>query len=141
MRTIIETLAEHASRTQDPQLLLAQVRVALGRQIVQDIAGLGDELPVMTLDPELEQLLGNSATNSSAMPGLEPGLAERLQRRIADSAQRQELAGEPAVLLVPPQLRPTLARFLRAAMPQLSVLAWTEIPDNRRVRLVGAIGK
>jgi flagellar biosynthesis protein FlhA len=141
LRSILETLAEHASRTQDPQLLLAQVRVALGRQIVQDIVGLGDELPVMTLDPELEQLLGNSSVNTGTTPGLEPGLAERLQRRVAEGAQRQEQAGEPAVLLVPPPLRLTLARFLRAALPQLNVLAWNEIPDNRRVRLVAAIGK
>lgn len=141
LRTILETLAEHGTRTQDAQLLLAQVRVALGRQIVQDIAGLGDELPVMTLEPELEQLLGNSTANAAATPGLEPGLAERLQLRIAEGAQRQEQAGQPAVLLVPPPLRATLARFLRASLPQLSVLAWNEIPDNRRVRLVAAIGK
>ena len=141
LRSIVETLAEHGTRTQDPQLLLAQVRVALGRQIVQEIVGLGDELPVMTLEPELEQLLSNSTSSSSVTPGLEPGLAERLQRRIADGAQRQEQLGEPAVLLVPPPLRPTLARFLRAGLPQLNVLAWTEIPDSRRVRLVASIGK
>jgi flagellar biosynthesis protein FlhA len=141
LRGILETLAEHGPRTQDPQQLQAQVRVALGRQIVQDIAGIADELPVMTLEPDLEQLLLGSLNPGAASPGIEPGLAERLQRRLQEGAQRQESAGEPAVLLVPPVLRATLSRFLRAAVPQLRVLAWNEIPDSRRVRLVSTVGK
>jgi flagellar biosynthesis protein FlhA len=142
VRTIVETLAEHGLRTQDPAVLQAQVRVALGRQIVQDIAGLNDELPVITLDPDLELLLSNSLTTPNAgSPGLEPGLAERLQRSLQDSAQRQELAGQPAVLLVAPQLRQTLARFIRSIVPGMHVLGWNEIPDSRRVRLVSAVGR
>jgi flagellar biosynthesis protein FlhA len=143
MRNIIETLAEHAPRTPDPALLQAQVRVALGRQIVQDIAGLKDELPVITLESDLEQLLQGSlaAPGGGASPGLEPGLAERLQQQLAGAARRQETLGEPAVLLVPPTLRQTLSRFVRAGVPGLQVLAWNEIPDNRRVRLVTAVGK
>ena len=142
MRSIIETMAEHAARTQDPQQLVAHVRVALGRQIVQDIAGMSTELPVITLEPDLEQLLTNSLGGSNAAtPGLEPGLAERMQRRLAEAAQRQEMTGEPAVLLVPPQLRQTLARFMRSVVPSMHVLAWNEIPDNRKVRLVTAVGR
>ncbi|MBX5459661.1 MAG: flagellar biosynthesis protein FlhA [Steroidobacteraceae bacterium] len=143
IRTIIETLAEHAPRTQDPAVLQNHVRVALGRQIVQDIAGISGELPVITLDPELERLLQNSlaGTNTGQSPGLEPGLAERLQARLAESAQRQEQSGEPAVLLVAPALRHALARFIRASVPGMHVLAWNEIPDNRKVRLVTAVGR
>ena len=141
VRMIIETLAEHASRSQDPAVLLGNVRVALGRQITQDIAGLSAELPVITLEPELEKLLQNSLGANTANPGLEPGLAERLQQQVAEAARKQESTGEPAVLLVPPLLRPTLARFMRSSMPSLHVLAWNEIPDNRKVRLVSAVGR
>src|SRR5580692_1225967 len=141
MRTIIETLAEHAGKTQDASVLQGHVRVALGRQIVQDIAGVSAELPVITLEPDLEKLLQTSLAGNAANPGLEPGLAERLQQRLAEAARRQETAGEPAVLLVPPQLRHTLARFTRSSVPNLHVLAWNEIPDNRKVRLVSAVGK
>jgi flagellar biosynthesis protein FlhA len=115
------------------------VRIALGRQIIQDIAGMSAELPVITLEPELERLLQSSASgNSGSSPA---GLAERLQQRLAESAQRQELVGEPAVLLVQPPLRQNLARFVRASVPSLHVLAWNEIPDNRKVRLVKAVGR
>jgi flagellar biosynthesis protein FlhA len=142
LRAIVETLAEHASRTQDPAVLQAQVRIALGRQIVQDIVGSGAELPVITLEPDLEQLLQSSLQGQTAgNAALEPGLAERLQSKLADSVQKQEASNEAAVLMVAPQLRTTLARFTRATVPSLHVLAWNEIPDNRRVRLVAAVGR
>jgi flagellar biosynthesis protein FlhA len=142
MRTILETLSEHAPRSLDPMVLQSQVRVALGRQIVQDIAGLKDELPVITLENDLEQLLqGSLNAGGVSGPGLEPGLAERLQQRLTETTRRQEMLGEPAVLLVPPTLRQTLSRFVRAGVPGLTVLAWNEIPDNRRVRLVTAVGR
>ena len=141
IRTIIETLAEHAPRSTDPAVLLGHVRVALGRQIVQDIAGIAADLPVITFEPELERLLSGSLTANSTSPGLEPGLAERLQQRVAEASRRQEASGELPVLLVPPPLRAQMARFLRAAMPSLHVLAWNEIPDNRKVRVVTAVGR
>ena len=141
MRAIIETIAEHAPKSQDAAVLQGQVRVALGRQIVQDIAGVNAELPVITLEPELEKLLQGSLAGNAANPGLEPGLAERLQQRLMEATGRQETAGEPAVLLVPPALRHTLARFTRSSVPNLHVLAWNEIPDNRKVRLVSAVGR
>ena len=143
LRAILESLAEHAPRTQDPAVLVAQVRVALGRQIVQDIAGPAAEVPVITLEPDLEHLLQSTvvAAGGAAQPTLEPGLAERLHEQLATTTQRQEASGEPAVLLVAPPLRAALARFTRAAVPGLRVLAWNEIPDNRRVRMVAAVGR
>ncbi|TAL75021.1 MAG: flagellar biosynthesis protein FlhA [Rhodanobacter sp.] len=142
MRTIVESLAEHAGQSQDPGVLTAAARVALGRQIVQEIAGLGTEVPVITLAPELEQiLLGSLSGGGVAGAAVEPGLADRLQQSVAEAARKQELSGEPAILLVAPQLRPWLARFTRHVAQNLHVLAYNEVPDNRRVRLVQALGR
>jgi len=140
-RVIAETLAENAGRTQDPAALVASVRIALGRSIVQSITGLRQELPVITLDAQLEQVLGDSILGGGDGPGFEPGLADRLVQALADSARRQELAGEPAVLLTTPKLRPWLARLLRHGVPTLSVLAYNEVPENRRIRVVSAVGR
>ena len=141
VRAIVEALAEAGPRSHGSAgAASAQVRVALGRQIVQDIVGLAEELPVITLEPELERLLSNGLANSAGGPGLEPGLAERLQRGLSEAAQRQERGGEPAVLLTPPALRTALARFFRVSVPGLHVLAWNEVPDNRKVRMVTAVG-
>jgi flagellar biosynthesis protein FlhA len=141
LRAIAEVLAEHAPRTQDPQMLTAAVRVALGRSIVQGITGLRAELPVITLDPQLEQVLGDSMLGGGDGPGFEPGLADRMCQALADSARRQEMAGEPAVLLVSPKLRPWLARLMRHSVPNLNVLAYNEVPENRRIRVVAAVGR
>ncbi|WP_283248846.1 flagellar biosynthesis protein FlhA [Luteibacter aegosomaticola] len=141
-RGIVESLAENAGQSQDPGVLAAAVRVGLGRQIVQEIAGLGTEVPVITLAPELEQILLQSLQGGGpAGAAVEPGLADRLQKNVADAARRQEAAGEPAVLLVSPALRPWLSRFTRHVAQNLHVLAYNEVPDNRRVKLVTALGR
>jgi len=141
LRTICETLAELAPKTQDPVALVAAVRVALGRTIVQNIGGLRQELPVITLDPALEQVLQDSMVGGDASPGFEPGLADRIQQSLGDSARRQDAAGEPAVLLVAPKIRPWIARLMRHSTPSLAVLAYNEIPENRRIRVIAAVGR
>jgi flagellar biosynthesis protein FlhA len=141
LRTICETLAELAPKSQDPVVLVAAVRVALGRSIVQNIGGLRQELPVITLDPALEQVLQDSMAGGDAAPGFEPGLADRIQTALGDSTRRQEAAGEPAVLLVAPKIRPWIARLMRHSTPSLAVLAYNEIPENRRIRVIAAVGR
>ena len=141
MRTICQTLAEHGRNTQDPDTLVGLVRVALGRSIVQKIGGGQDELPVITLEPQLENIL-HEALNGEPGTGsvIEPTLAERVQKQLSTMTQQQELAGEPAILLVAPALRAWLARFLRFSVPSLKVLGYNEIPDNKRIKLVTAVG-
>ncbi len=140
MRTIAGTLAEHGVKSQDPAVLTAAVRVALGRSIIQNINNIGRELPVITLDPELEQLLQNSIQGTGDAAALEPGLADRIHRTLADIVQRQEAAGEPAVLLVSAPIRTLLARFVRFSIPSLQVLSYNEIPDNKRIRVIASVG-
>ncbi|HEC18790.1 MAG TPA: flagellar biosynthesis protein FlhA [Gammaproteobacteria bacterium] len=141
MRTIAETLAEHAPISQDPGVLTAAVRVALGRSIVQQISGMGAELPVLTLDPSLEQILHQTLQGGAeGAGGLEPGLAENLHKSLAEEAQRQEAAGRPAVLLVSQAVRTLLARFVRHSIPNLHVLAFNEIPDNKQVKIMATVG-
>ncbi len=141
MRTIAETLAEHAPQSQDPDVLTAAVRVALGRSIVQQISGMEPDLPVVTLDPRLEQLLQQTFAGSAEQAGgLEPGLAENLHRSLSEEAQRQEAAGHPAVLLVSSAIRNLLARFVRHSIPNMHVLAFNEIPDNKQVKITATVG-
>ena len=140
IRTIAETLAEHGGRTQDPLVLLGHVREALGGSIVQSVYGLRNELPVITLDASLEQLLKDGFKGGDGSPTFEPGLADRLHGALLDATQQQELKGEPAVLLVPTALRPWLARFTRHGAPNLAVLAYGEIPHNKSLRVVASVG-
>jgi flagellar biosynthesis protein FlhA len=141
MRTIIETIAEYANQTQDPNELTALVRVALGRAIVQQIYGSSNELSVMTLDNRLERLLTQALQASGPDgAGIEPGLADTLADQTAQAARRQEQLGLTPVLLVPAQLRALLARFLRRAVPQLKVLSHSELPDSKTIKVTSLVG-
>lgn len=138
IRQIAEALIEHGASTQDPAQLTAAVRNGLGRFIVQEINGMNAELPVYTLAPPLERILQDSVNGNTA--ALEPNLAERLQQSLADCVQRQEARGEPAVLLVPGAVRGVLSKMFRHGVPSLQVLAYSEIPEDKRLKLIGSIG-
>ncbi len=138
IRQIAEALIEHGASTQDPVALTAAVRTSLGRFIVQEINGMNAELPVYTLAAPLERILQDSVSGNAA--ALEPSLAERLQQSLADCVQRQEARGEPAVLLVPGTVRSVLSRMFRHGVPSLQVLAYSEIPEDKRLKLIGSIG-
>ncbi|MDR2188658.1 MAG: flagellar biosynthesis protein FlhA [Azonexus sp.] len=140
MRTIIETVADAASRTQNADELVAQVRNALGRAIIQQLFPGSGEMQVMSLDPALERLLTQAVAGGSDNTSFEPGLADTLVRETAAAAQRQESHGLPAVLLVPGSLRLLLSRFLRRSVPQLKVLAHNEVPENRIIKVTSVIG-
>ncbi|CAH0531391.1 Flagellar biosynthesis protein FlhA [Allocatenococcus thiocycli] len=141
IRTIVQTLAEYSSKSQEPDILTAAVRISLKRLIVQEINGIEPELPVITLIPELEQILHQTMQASGGeSAGIEPGLAERLQSSLSQATQEQELKGEPSVLLTSGVLRSTLARFVKNTIPNLRVLSYQEIPDEKQIRIVQAVG-
>jgi flagellar biosynthesis protein FlhA len=145
IRTIAEAIANVAVKSQDPAAMVAAVRVALARAIVQSIVGLELELPVITLEPRLEQILLNSMNKAGqgSEDGilLEPGMAEKLQRSLVEAAQRQEMLGKPVILLVAGPVRAMLSRFARLAVPSIHVLAYQEIPDNKQVTIVATVGQ
>lgn len=144
IRSIAEAIANNASKSQDTAALVAVVRVGLCRAIVQSIVGVESELPVITLEPRLEQILLNSLQRAGQGQEdgvlLEPSMAEKLQRSLIEAAQRQEMQGQPAILLVAGPVRAMLSRFGRLAVPNLHVLAYQEIPDNKQVTIVATVG-
>ncbi|MGI3001841.1 flagellar biosynthesis protein FlhA [Shewanella algae] len=142
LRTIVQTLLEYGPKSNDTEVLTAAVRIALKRMIVQEIAGPEPEIPVITLAPELEQMLHQSmqATGGEG-PNIEPGLAERMQQSLAGAAQKQEMVGQPAILLTSGMLRSTLSRFVKHTIPNLRVISYQEVPDEKQIRIVSAVGQ
>ncbi|MEG3768530.1 flagellar biosynthesis protein FlhA [Alteromonas sp. 14N.309.X.WAT.G.H12] len=142
MRTIVQTLSEYGPRSQDPDVLVSAVRIALKRLIVQEISQGTKEVPVITLAPELEQMLHQSLqAGGDDGAGIEPGLADRLQQSLQQAAQQQELNGEPAVLLTSGMLRPVLSRFLKYSVAGLHVLSYQEVPDDKQIKIVSSVGQ
>jgi flagellar biosynthesis protein FlhA len=134
IRTIIESIAEHATTTVDPVELAKRVRVALSPAIVQQIYGPTRELNVIAIDPGLERLLVQALSSTSG-PALDPGVADMLTRTAAETALKQEEVGVPACLLVPDQIRGAISRLVRRVAPRLQVLAHSEIPETHTIRI------
>ncbi|ADL55061.1 flagellar biosynthesis protein FlhA [Gallionella capsiferriformans] len=140
MRTIAETLADNASRTQDPYQLTVLVRVALGPAIVQQYYPSAQELQVIGMDKELEHILMQAMQASQNGMGIEPGLADTVLNESRAAVQRQEQMGLPTVMLVPAQLRDLLARFLKRTVPNLRVISHDEVPDFKTIRVTSLVG-
>jgi len=141
MRTIIEVLSTESSQTQDADELTAAVRPRLGRMIMQSLVDVNDSLPVMTLNPSLEQVLHNVIQQSSNPQNLviEPKLAEGLFQALSTHSQEVENQGYPAVLVVSPAIRPWLAKIIKHRISDLTVLSYSEIPEDQAVNVVATI--
>jgi flagellar biosynthesis protein FlhA len=141
IRRIAETLAAQAPKSQDPGVLTAAVRVALGRGIVQQLTGTTEEIPVAVLAADLEQILQHTLQSADeGQAGFEPGLAERLQNALAETQAAMETQGHEGILLVAAPIRSWMARFAKHAAPGMHVLSYNEIPDNRKIKVVSTIG-
>lgn len=148
MRSIAESIVNVTPKSQDPVVLVAAARQSLKRMIIQNICGAESEIPVITLDPELEQLLLKSVQQAQKVGAgddvglvLEPRMIEKLQRSLNDAAQRQEVMGKPPILLVSAPLRPVLAKFVRFGIERLHVLSYQEVPDNKQITIVATVGQ
>ena len=136
LRGVLAALAPVAEKVTDIEELIGVARVALGRMIVQNYVAHGEELGVMTLAPELEQVLHGTVrrANGGNVP-IEPELAEGLLRAVSASAQEELNADRPAVLVTSPTLRPWLSRILRPRVPGLAVLSYAELPEDLNLRV------
>ena len=142
IRTITESLSEQAARNPETEALTSATRMALSHSIVQHVNGIKADLPIITLDPELEQiLLQTLQATGEGGASLEPGLAENMHKNLQDATQRQEMTGESAILVVQAGLRTWISRFIRHSIPTLNVLSYNEIPDNKQIRIVANVGR
>lgn len=148
MRSIAEALVNQGPGNNDASRLSEMCRLGLKRLIAQSIVGAEPEIPVITLDPELEQLLLKSLQQSQKSGAseevglvLEPRITESLQRSLNETAQRQEMMGKPAILLVSAPLRPVLSRFARMSIEGLKVMSYQEVPDNKQINIVATVGQ
>ncbi len=144
---IATTLLDNAETTKDPLLLAAEVRCTLRQQIVSRLCGQAAELKAFSLSGELENLLLN-ALNQARQNGkvaldnfpVDPQLLSQLQTNMSVAHEQMQQSGTPSLLLVMPQIRPLLARYARLFAPGMNVLSYNEIPEQREISIVGALG-
>ncbi|MCZ2723305.1 flagellar biosynthesis protein FlhA [Marinomonas sp. 15G1-11] len=148
MRTIAESIMGVQPKTMDPMILTSAVRMSLSRLIIQTLADGVEEVPVLTLEPQLEKMLMQTVQQSQQAGVkneealiLEPAMAEQLQTSLRQSAEQQEAMGNTPILIVSAPIRPMLARFMRYGSIGMAVLSYQEVPDHKRITVVGVIGQ
>jgi len=140
LRTIVETVSEFALQTQDADELTSRVRIKMRHAIAQQLFPDSTEMSVISLENGLERILTQSMLPDAQGTAIEPGLAQTLTRQAQQASQKQEQLGHTPVLVVAPQLRTTLSRFLRRGIPNLRVLSHDELPDSKTIRITNLIG-
>lgn len=146
-KTIASTLLEATERYSHPQMLAGEVRAALKRTIVYNLVGNEQNIPVVTLDEKLEQLMmqawqqaqQNTQFSPDSLP-LEPGVAEQLQTHLPEVTRQLTSEGKPAIMLVSAQLRPMMARYARLCTDGMQVLSFNEVPETKDITIVGKVG-
>lgn len=139
--TIATALLGGHQVTKDPLLLCADVRYALRRQIVQQVNKDRHQFAVFTLSDELENILlrAQQAAGNKELDNvpLDPHLLSQLQTNMPLVTEQMKAENLPPVLIVPPALRPLLARYARSFSKQLTVLSYNEVPEDREVVIRG----
>jgi flagellar biosynthesis protein FlhA len=142
IHTILSTLLIESGKTQNPDELTELVRPRLGHLMLQEVVDLGEALNVITLDPNLEQMLIGSVAQSTKMGEavIEPTLIEGLLESVKKQRNEAEEKGLPAVIVVAPPIRPWLARMIKQRFPDTTVLSYTEIPEDQKIKVFARIG-
>ena len=148
IETVSATLVEAAETTKDPLLLVAEVRCALRRQIVAGLGAQHEALKGFSLTVELENILLNALSlaeqSGTRVPldnfPVEPNVLSQLQTHMPAVVEQLKQMGAAPVLIVVPRIRPMLARYAKLFSPDLTVLSYNEVPDNKEVSIVGTLG-
>lgn len=141
MVTILETLADYASTTKDADRLTEHVRQALARQIIQPLIGKDKSLPVLTLDPQVEQKILDSIQPSEygTYLSLDPRILQDLMHNLAREVEKMALRGYAPVIVCAPLVRINLKRVTERQLPQLTVLSYNELVHGVQVQAVGMV--
>mgnify|MGYP001301092593 FL=1 len=140
LRRILETLPGLASRNLGMSETAEALRPALAGLLIQQVAPLNQALPVMTLESDLEHMLITMARQSGE-EGLviDNSLAEQLLRKIVQTNEELSADGKQSVMVVSPAIRRVFSHFIRQHIDDQIVLAFTELPETRKIEVVATI--
>ncbi|MGI6119828.1 MAG: flagellar biosynthesis protein FlhA [Desulfosporosinus sp.] len=139
--SILETLADHAQTTKDPDRLTEHVRQALARQIVQPLVGKDKTLPVITLDPQIEQQILDSIQPSDygTYLALDPKILQVILHNLTREVEKAVRKGYTPVVVCAPLVRINLKRVTERQLPQIIVLSYNELVQGIQVQAVGMV--
>jgi flagellar biosynthesis protein FlhA len=141
IKTILETLADYAPLTKNPELLTEYVRQALSRSITRQCQAKDGTVPVVIMDPKVEEAIagGVQTAPQGSYLALEPGLAQRILTKVNEALELFNPLGQQPVLLCSPSIRGHVKRFTEKFFPNLVVLSHNEITTGTRINSIGSV--
>ncbi len=141
LKRILEVVAEYADKVEDPETITEFVRQALGRQIVKQLMGTSDVLPIVTLDPKLEKELTEylQRTDKGSFLVMPQDKIQELAGKITQALEPALNQGLQPAIVVSYELRPAFRKFIERVLPRVPVLSNLEVPPDVKVQVVGVI--
>lgn len=141
LRTILETLADYASLTKDPEVLTEFVRQGLGRFIVDQYKLEDDTLCLVTLSREIEDTIAEAIqpSDQGSFLAIEPNAAQAIITGIRAMSERFGMSGAQPVLLASPSIRRHVRKLIERFVPHMAVLSHNEIPQNIKIQSLGVV--
>ena len=140
-RRIAGAIAVAAQRTQDAEEIIETIRPELGALIIQKLCGVREPLRVMTLEGQLEGLLGQAMrADQSRRHVIEPDLGRRIVEALQRAAEPLIAEAKPFALVVQPAIRIAIRKLVRTCLPDTPVLSFFEVPEEKAVEVVAVIG-
>jgi flagellar biosynthesis protein FlhA len=142
-RTILETLADFAALTKDPETLNEFVRQALGRNIVEQYKHEDDTLYLLSMDRNVEEVIAEGVQNSGqeSFLAIEPAIAQKILSEIRNGMEKFNQMGTSPVLIASPSIRRHVKKLTERFMPNLAVLSHNEIPPNIKIQSLGVVSQ
>jgi flagellar biosynthesis protein FlhA len=140
-RRIAQAIAVAATRSADAEEIIELIRPELGPLIIQKLCGVREPLRVMTLEGQLEGLLGQAArADASRRHVIEPDLGRRIVEALQQAAQPLIAEAKPFALVVQPAIRIAIRKLVKTVLPDTPVLSFFEVPEEKAVEVVAVIG-
>ena len=140
-RRIAGAIAVAAQRTQDAEEIIETIRPELGALIIQKLCGVREPLRVMTLEGQLEGLLGQAMrADQSRRHVIEPDLGRRIVEALQRAAEPLIAEAKPFALVVQPTIRIAIRKLVRTCLPDTPVMSFFEVPEEKAVEVVAVIG-
>jgi len=139
--SILEALADNGRITKDIEALTEQVRHSLKRTIVKNHLNRDGVLEVITIHPDLEDLLSDhiQKTMSGSMPVLKPDLVTRIFDNLSNTVDSALTRGSEPAILTSPRIRTAFRNLINFNFPNVSVLSITEVPNDVEIEAVGLV--
>jgi len=141
MVTIMESLADNSRNTKDIEILTEYVRFALGRTICNQIVNENKSIVVVTLQPELEELIASNIQKSiqGSFPAIDPDKTTRIFHNIKETLDSVYFYNNQQVILVSPNIRCVFRKLVEMAFPHIMVISLNEIPNDVEIRTEGVV--